>query len=96
MRSIVMLTTVVILLAALAIVLGANAGEPGASIAIGVIFGVFAAVPVGLGIALVRRDHAPRQPTTYITHQHVHLYHVNDNGQPEQISEASRTLTTTR
>jgi NhaP-type Na+/H+ or K+/H+ antiporter len=92
----VLLSVVVVLFAVLVIALGANAGKPGVDIAIGAIFFAFAGVPLGFSWALVYRHVTKRQPTTYITHQHVHLYGVNDNGQPEQISEASRSVTVTR
>lgn len=96
MRSVILLFAVIVLLAVLVISLGQNADEPGAAIAIGVMFGVFAAVPVGLGIALYRRDNAPSQPAQYVTHQHLHVYQVDDQGRPIQISEASREIVVTR
>ena len=93
MRGFVLTSLVAVLLLALCLLLGANAGEPGAAIAIGVIFGVGAAIPVHLGLALIRRElSGPRQPTQYITHQHLHVYRVDAQGEPTQISEQTRSI----
>ena len=92
MRSVILLSVVVVLFAVLVIALGANAGKPGVDMAIGAIFLAFAGVPLGFSWALVYRHVTKRQPTVHITHQHVHLYHVDAHGQPEQISEASRSI----
>ena len=94
MRGLVILVAVLVLLLILAIVLGQNADEPAAAIFIGVIAGTFVAVPVGLGIGVYHKERTPRQPTQYVTHQHLHVYQLDAQGQPTQVSEATRTLTT--
>ena len=95
MRGFVLTSLVAVLLLALCLLLGANAGEPGAAIAIGVIFGVGAAIPVHLGLALIRRETRPAQPTQYITHQHLHVYQFDEQGQAVQIREATREVAAT-
>ena len=96
MRGLILLIAVLVLLLILAIALGQNADEPAAAIFIGVIAGTFVAVPVGLGIGVYRQERMPRQPAQYVTHQHLHVYRVDAAGEPTQISETTRTLTTTR
>jgi preprotein translocase subunit SecF len=92
----ILLIAVLVLLLILAIVLGQNADEPAAAIIIGVIAGTFVTVPVGLGIGVYRQERTQRQPPQYVTHQHLHVYQLDAQGQPTQISETTRTLTTTR
>ena len=92
MVRIVTAVAAIVGLGALVVVLSFNA------IATSVIFGVFAGVVTGLAIANLRRELQPKQkPAVHITHQHVHIYQLDeDGGQPEQISEASRSVTVTR
>jgi hypothetical protein len=82
----------------LAIALGQNAHEPGAAIFIGVIAGVFASVPVMLGIGVYQRE---RHPSS----KHYHLHYHGTPPAPEQpqvrvgkpyvaVNEAERSLTT--
>jgi hypothetical protein len=65
------------------------------AVVVGVVFGVFAGTVTGLALLNLRRElSTPRQPRQHITHQHLHVYQMDTTGHAEQISEATRTLTT--
>ena len=95
MRGLILLIAVMAGLMMLALALGQNAHEPGAAIFVGVNAGVFVAVPVGLGIGVYRQERQPRQPVQHVTHQTLIVYRIDAAGQ-QQLSETTRTLTTTR
>jgi len=93
-RGTILLIAVLAGLMLLAIVAGQNANEPAGAIIVGVIAGAFVSVPVGLGIGVYRQERQPRQPT--VTHQTLIVYRIDAAGQQTQLSETTRTLTTTR
>ena len=92
MRGLILLIVVLLLLLILAIVLGQNADEPAAAVFIGAIVAAFVSTPLALGIGVYRQERTPRQPAQYVTHQHLHIYQLDAQGQPTQISEQTRSI----
>lgn len=85
MRNIALFLGVIVGLAALGVILGLAAGEAGASVAVGVIFGVAAAVPTALAIALV--DRGRRQQVHHHDQRQVIIYFQHADGRLERLNE---------
>ena len=85
-KSLILGAGVAVGLVGLAIIIGETAGEAGASVVIGVVFGVFAAVPTALAIALADRSRRNRT-----VHHHdnrkVIVYLQQPDGSLERLSE---------
>ena len=97
MRGFVGLSILTVLLFVLVVSAGQNTDEPAVVALVFAAFFIAGGIPASLGVALVRRDMRRRNappPTTYVTHQHLHVYQVDAAGQPELMDEQTRTLTT--